>query len=764
MVRGGASSVPEVPLIGSDHPFHISSGDNPGVLLVSNILTGPTDYFSWARSMERALMTKNKICFIDATYSAWERANVLVLGWLNKAMAPEIAQSVLWLDSARDVWVDLKERFSRSNLVRINDLHDQISNFRQGSLSVTSYYTRFKMLWDEYAMFRPLPSCICNPKCSCNALIRVRGYFQSEQIIRFLRGLNPSFAVVRSQIIRTEPLPSINQVFSMVSQEEQELGVPASSGIDTGGQSQILAASSSQNVVGSDSGGIQAFAGASQQTNFRRGTKRPVCTFCGLFGHTIEKCYKKVGYPPGYQRRKVVAVNSVQALAPVQVSAPVVASSSAGDVSGGVTISQAQYQSLYSLFQGHGSASQALGPNPGFASCVTRGHDESFNPAVDIPYVPNSTPSSTPPAQSAIEGSGLATQGMVLSASSKSVHSNGVWIVDSGASDHVVCSVDFLIQYKPVNGLTVVLPNRNRVSVSHVGSARLSEKLIVHNVLVIPSFSFNLLSTSKLTSQEGCNAVFSSKSCILQTQASSQMIGTARLVNGLYLLEQHSDVHALVVDGSSSVFFDLWHYRLGHASVQCQNLAKCPVNKHFHCRVCPSAKQTRIQFPNSSSHANQCFDLVHMDIWGSYSVASVGGHRYFLTIVDDHSRYTWVHLIKSKSEVRGLIKDFVAMVKNQYNRVVKVFRTDNGLEFSIPEFYASHGIEHQTTCVYTSQQNGRVERKHRHILNVARALLFQASLPVLFWGYAVVHAVHLINRLPTPVLSGKAPFEVFFPK
>ncbi|CAN1758882.1 Retrovirus-related Pol polyprotein from transposon RE1 [Linum perenne] len=353
---------------------------------------------------------------------------------------------------------------------------------------------------------------------------------------------------------------------------------------------------------------------------------------------------------------------------------------------------------------------------------------------------------------------------MVLSASSKSVHSNGVWIVDSGASDHVVCSVDFLIQYKPVNGLTVVLPNRNRVSVSHVGSARLSEKLIVHNVLVIPSFSFNLLSTSKLTSQEGCNAVFSSKSCILQTQASSQMIGTARLVNGLYLLEQHSDVHALVVDGSSSVFFDLWHYRLGHASVQCQNLAKCPVNKHFHCRVCPSAKQTRIQFPNSSSHANQCFDLVHMDIWGSYSVASVGGHRYFLTIVDDHSRYTWVHLIKSKSEVRGLIKDFVAMVKNQYNRVVKVFRTDNGLEFSIPEFYASHGIEHQTTCVYTSQQNGRVERKHRHILNVARALLFQASLPVLFWGYAVVHAVHLINRLPTPVLSGKAPFEVFFPK
>ncbi|CAN1826941.1 hypothetical protein LINPERHAP1_LOCUS31759 [Linum perenne] len=126
MVRGGASSGPEIPLIGSDHPFHINSSDNPGMLLVSTVLTGPSDYFSWARSMKLELMTKNKVSFIDgsgspsarsdATYSAWERANVLVLGWLNKAVAPEIAQSVLWLDSAHDVWVDLKERFSRSNL------------------------------------------------------------------------------------------------------------------------------------------------------------------------------------------------------------------------------------------------------------------------------------------------------------------------------------------------------------------------------------------------------------------------------------------------------------------------------------------------------------------------------------------------------------------------------------------------------------------------------------------------------------------------
>ncbi|CAN1728889.1 hypothetical protein LINPERHAP1_LOCUS421 [Linum perenne] len=134
MVRGN----PEIPAIDVNHPFYIGANDNLGTLLVSTVLSGLGDYFSWARSMKRVLMMKNKLSPGDSTYAAWERANVLVLGWLNKAMSAEIAQSVLWLDSARKVWVDLEERFSRSNLVRISDLHDQISNFRQGALSVST--------------------------------------------------------------------------------------------------------------------------------------------------------------------------------------------------------------------------------------------------------------------------------------------------------------------------------------------------------------------------------------------------------------------------------------------------------------------------------------------------------------------------------------------------------------------------------------------------------------------------------------------------
>ncbi|CAN1776000.1 Retrovirus-related Pol polyprotein from transposon TNT 1-94 [Linum perenne] len=668
-------------------------------------------------------MTKNKLVFVDgsrspplptdATYSAWERANVLVLGWLNKAMAPEIAQSVLWLDSARDVWD----------------------------------YTRFKMLWDEYMMFRPLPSCICDPRCCCDALSRVRGYFQSEQIIRFLRGLNPGFAVVRSQILRTEPLPTINQVFAMVSQEEQELGGPPSSG-DASGNPQLTAAA--EQIPGGSSQIL-----AANQQNFRRaGTKRPICSFCGLIGHTVEKCYKKIGYPPGYQKRSRT-VNAVQS------SVPASGGSSSEEVSGGVTISHEQYRSLYSLFQGHSSATQALGPNPGYAGCVTRSRTSTDNNPVvseDAPYDPASTQE-----QSSVDVPVATTQGMILN-TARSFNTNHVWVVDSGASDHVVSSVSFLFQYKSVHGLTVALPNGTKIPVSHIGSARLSKLLVIHDVLVIPSFSFNLLSISKLTAQAACKAMFSSTSCVVQTLHSSQTIGIARLRNGLYLLDQNDDSCAFMVGDTKTVFFDLWHYRLGHSSIQNQVLSQCLVNKRFHCRICPAAKQTRMPFSDSSSYAKSCFDLLHMDIWGPYSIASMGGHRYFLTIVDDHSRYTWVRLMHSKSEVRALVSDFVTMVKNQYNQSVKTIRTDNGLEFRMTELFNSLGIEHQTTCVYTSQQNGRVERKHRHILNVSRALLFQSSLPIKFWGYAVNHSVHLINRLPTPVLKGRTPFEILTTK
>ena len=134
------------------------------------------------------------------------------------------------------------------------------------------------------------------------------------------------------------------------------------------------------------------------------------------------------------------------------------------------------------------------------------------------------------------------------------------------------------------------------------------------------------------------------------------------------------------------------------------------------------SKKTREAFHESFNNAIEPFALVHCDVWGPYRTPSSCGAVYFLTIVDDYSRAVWIHLMLEKSEVPILLQNFCAMAIRQFGHSVKTFRTDNGTEFSkLKPFLRQEGILHQTSSVDTPQQNARVERKHRHILNVARA-------------------------------------------
>lgn len=114
-----------------------------------------------------------------------------------------------------------------------------------------------------------------------------------------------------------------------------------------------------------------------------------------------------------------------------------------------------------------------------------------------------------------------------------------------------------------------------------------------------------------------------------------------------------------------------------------------------------------------------------------------------------------------KSEVQDLLKNFCVMAEKQFNKSVRAIRSDNGSKFMVlSSYFRQHGIAHQTSCVDTPQQNGRVERTHQHILNVARALLFQANLPVMFWGESILTAAHFINRTPSPLLHGQTPYAL----
>ena len=105
------------------------------------------------------------------------------------------------------------------------------------------------------------------------------------------------------------------------------------------------------------------------------------------------------------------------------------------------------------------------------------------------------------------------------------------------------------------------------------------------------------------------------------------------------------------------------------------------------------------------------------------------------------------------------------MIETQFNLIVKVFRLDNAQEYndkSFLSFLDSHGTLPQWSCPYTSQQNGRAERKHRHILDVVRTLLISASLLECFWGEAAFIAMYTINRIPSPTTHNNSPFELLY--
>lgn len=214
----------------------------------------------------------------------------------------------------------------------------------------------------------------------------------------------------------------------------------------------------------------------------------------------------------------------------------------------------------------------------------------------------------------------------------------------------------------------------------------------------------------------------------------------------------------------------IWHYKLGHPSsrILSQVLNQC--NFRFNslndvCEACQFGKSKKLPFSKSLSHASSPFELVHTDLWGPSPLQSTLGHRYYIHFVDDYSCYTWLYPLKHKGESVNAFNLFKAQVENQFNCRIKSLQCDNGIEYKpIATIAQASGIAMRFTCPYTSAQNGRAERKHRHIVEVGLTLLAQAGLPLVYWVDAFQMATYLINRLPTPVLHGSTPLFQLYKK
>ena len=158
------------------------------------------------------------------------------------------------------------------------------------------------------------------------------------------------------------------------------------------------------------------------------------------------------------------------------------------------------------------------------------------------------------------------------------------------------------------------------------------------------------------------------------------------------------------------------------------------INETPHCSICYLVKQKCLPFHNSSSVLISAFELLDLDILGAFHLPTHDGFRYFLTILDDFTYLTWEYLLKAKSDVASIFPAFYNLVHTQYGVKIKSVRSDNAPELAFTHFFSDKGMMSFHSCVDTSQQNSVVKRKHQHLLNVARALLFQSHIPLAYWG------------------------------
>ncbi|MCO5568549.1 hypothetical protein L7F22_022248 [Adiantum nelumboides] len=181
---------------------------------------------------------------------------------------------------------------------------------------------------------------------------------------------------------------------------------------------------------------------------------------------------------------------------------------------------------------------------------------------------------------------------------------------------------------------------------------------------------------------------------------------------------------------------------------------------------CVLQKMHRFAFSQDGYvRATRKLQLVHSDVCGPMRTSSVGNILYFVTFIDDFSRFCWVYPLKAKSDVFAIFQHYVSMVENETGCKVQTLRTDRGGEYmsgAFKDFLGKKGIKHQCTMPYTPQQNGVAERKNRSLMEMARCMLKAKSLPHKLWMEAVACAAHVLNRCPTRALKTITLYESWY--
>ncbi|KAM1422622.1 hypothetical protein ACFX2I_004733 [Malus domestica] len=360
------------------------------------------------------------------------------------------------------------------------------------------------------------------------------------------------------------------------------------------------------------------------------------------------------------------------------------------------------------------------------------------------------------------------------------------WIVDSGASHHMTADVNSLTHVTPFEGSDkITIGNGTDLSIQNIGSTTLqtnNHSLILNKVLHVPHIARSLLFVKQLCADNKSWFICDESEFFVQDKKTREIVYQGKSkpeeLFQIPVVQRQRGVQSItsspVAYVGKAIKCDTWHQRLGHPTpeimscmLQKSNIVADRDSKSSVCVSCIQGKMSRTPFPLRSVTCTSPFEKIHSDVWGPSPVKSLEGYRYYVTLIDEYTRYVWIFPMSNKSDVFQIFVRFYHFVFTQFGVHIKGLQTDGGGEYvskAFTDFLASKGISSFISCPYTPQQNGVAERKHRHIVETAITLLNAAGLSSEFWYFACAHSVFLINRMPCKILALSSPYQMLYRK
>jgi hypothetical protein len=419
------------------------------------------NYRMWKKMMTAHLCGLNKMGYVNGTipvptedsddYCKWENNNGAVMSVLYKSMTEDVVQLIIGCDTALEIWITLKDLYlNESDFAQIHELHCKAFKMTQNGQAVSIFYTQLKNIWAEIDQRRP------NKMKNAEDI----AFYQAEKdLLRvhiFLNGLDSKHDSAKGELLRLATPPSLIQAFSYIRKDE----------------SQQTSAKAVQSEISSLT--IQSKTALHPQPMPPKflhdaSTSKVVCAHCKWPGHSKEKCYKLIGYPPGYFDKPKSS-------------------------------------------RSKGKAAVQLVQEPDYYGVAGQDH----------PIIAAE--------QSSVAMIGRGKIGMALQISS--FISEDTWIIDSGASDHMTYDKSYFTHLSAPLVSSVTNANGEAFPVLGKGSIRVTPSLELHNVLYVPALSHHLISVPQLNSQSKCSVTFFPMYALFQDLHSKEIIGRGYLRGG----------------------------------------------------------------------------------------------------------------------------------------------------------------------------------------------------------------------------------------